>query len=237
MSTSATIPNQPIELTLGDGSVVKGANLQEAFDNLKKMKEDTSAALKQQREQLAGVQTQYETVQQEIERLKNPPRQDDGKTFQKDQYYQLLNQDPMAAQDYLDRYRWDMDPVQVRQQFSNMAQQVSELSQQSVAASFLAQHADDFPPDPEAAKALTRRVSELQLRGVPFNVDTMNYAYSQLVNEQTIKPVQRQEPDNQPNPSLSGAGRVSAEEAEYQKAEKMSDGDLEKYLRSKGIIR
>lgn len=39
----------PIELTLGDGSVVKGADLDDAFDNLAKMKANTSTGY--QREQ------------------------------------------------------------------------------------------------------------------------------------------------------------------------------------------
>jgi hypothetical protein len=34
-----------IELTLGDGSVVKGANLEDAFDNLAKLKADSGTAL------------------------------------------------------------------------------------------------------------------------------------------------------------------------------------------------
>lgn len=238
MSTSAITPDKPIELTLGDGSVVKGANLQEAFDNLKTMKENTAAELRRQKDQGQTLQTQYETLQQEVERLKNPVKVDDGKSFNKDQYYRMLNDDPIAAQDYIDRYRWDMDPQQVRQQFQNMQQQVSELTQSQVAATFLAQHAEDFPPDVEAAKAMTQRVQELSMRGIPFNVDTMNYAYNQLVQEQKIKPVERQQQEEvAPNPTLNGAGRVSAEESELRKAESMSDADLEKLLRSKGVLK
>ena len=238
MSTTPVVTDKPIEITLGDGSVVKGANLEEAFNNLKQMKENTAAELRRQREEAQGIKSQYETLQQEVEKLKNPPRVDDGKSFNKDQYYRMLNDDPIAAQDYLDRYRWDMDPSQVRQQFQNVVQQVSELTQSQVAGVFLAQHAEDFPPDTEAARALSGRVRELSMRGLPFNIDTMNYAYSQLIQEQVIKPVQKQdEPDAQPNPSLSGAGRVPAEEAELRKVENMSDADLEKYMRSKGLIR
>ena len=237
MSTQPITADQPVELKLGDGSVVKGANLQEAFDNLKTMKENASKAKMDAERERDQYRQQVESLQQQVEQSR-PRTQDDGKSFNKEHYYSLLNQDPIEAQDYIDRYRWEMDPKQVRQRFEYIGQQVDNLTQQSVAAAFLAQHAEDFPGDPDAAKAMTSRMNELSLRGLPFNIDTMNYAYSQLVNEQAIKPAQRQEEvTEQANPSLSGAGRPSTEDAELKKAEMMSDADLEKLLRSKGVLR
>lgn len=238
MSTAAVTPDQkPIELTLGDGSVVKGANLEEAFENLKKAKENASAEIRRQKEQAEALQNQYQNLQQEVERLKKPV-QTDGSKFDKETYYKMLNDDPIQAQDYLDRYRWDRDPKDVIQSFQNVENQVSVLTQQSVAAAFLQQHADDFPPDPEAAKALTNKMREYTSNGIPFNVMTLNAAYNELVQNQVIKPVQAtQTQESGPNPSLSGAGRQSTEDADIQKAEKMTDADLEKFLRTKGVLR
>lgn len=232
-------PDKPVEITLGDGSVVKGANMDEAFKNLAAMKENASLAVKTMRDDLEKERLQREALSAEVERLKNPPKPTNGNEFNREHYYKLLNEDPIGAQDYVDRYRWDMDPVQVRQQFMEMRQRVDNITQQTVAASFLQMHADDFPPDPAAARTLTQRVSDLVTKsGFAFSTDTLNYAYGQLVDEGSIKPNEQQTvvQEDTANPSLSGTGSAIAD-TEITKAEKMSDKELEAHLRSKGMIR
>lgn len=234
MSTSAVTP-QELEFKLGDGSVVKAASIEEAFKTVAKMKEDTAAELRRVREEAQSYRSQVDDFTAR-EQAARQAASGNTKEFNRDHYYQLLNQDPIEAQNYIDRHRFGVDnPVE---SFNYMRQSVDSLTQQTVAASFLQQHADDFPAgDAEAAKRLTERVTNLTNEGMPFNVRTLNLAYSELIQEGTIKPVEKtQDEVIVPNPSLTGGSSQAASQAELSKIENMSDKDLEALLRSKGLL-
>lgn len=236
MSTPPVTP-EPIEVKLGDGSVVKGANLEEAFNNLKTMKENASSAIKTTRDELDAERQRAAGLAAELDKFKHPPAADNGK-FSNDKYYTLLNSDPIAAQNYLDAARFGFDaPEQVVPSFTSMRTQIDSMTQSSVAASFLAQHVDDFPADPDAARKLNARTFDLVNKsGFNFDVHTLNFAYDQLVNEGQIKPLdkntQQEEP---PNPSLTGGG--AQVNNDHQKYEQMTDKDLEAAARKAGMIR
>lgn len=238
MSSPSVVPDKPIELTLGDGSVVKGANLDEAFKNLATMKENASAAIRQTKTELEAEQQRRAQLEQELERYKHPPQNNDNGKFNNEKYYQMLNTDPIGAQNYLDAHRFGIsEPEQVPATFNQMRQQVDNFTQQTVTASFLAQHAEDFPPTPEAAKALTAKVQSLVQNGVPFNADTLNYAYYELVQNGTIKPNEaKTEEEETPNPSLGGGGSPALP-SDVARAEQLDDKQLEALLRSKGVLR
>lgn len=229
--------DKPFEMTLGDGTVVKGANMEEAFKVLAKMKEDTAAAYKAEKLQREQLASQVDELRTEVQRAKQPPaRVEDGK-FNKDRYYELLNQDPDAANSYWFESKFGAKPEALAQDYQATQQRVSNLVQQSVTASFIAQHAEEFPQTPESARAMRQKVEELTGRGWDFSVDTLNYAYQNLVETGSIKPLEKhEEPPNQPNPSLSGSGGQLSD-TELARAEQMSDKELESLLRSKGMIR
>lgn len=238
MSTAPVTSDSPVEVKLGDGSVVKGANLDEAFKNLATMKENASAAIKRTSDELEAERQRAAGLAAEVERLKHPQPVNDGK-FNNSKYWELMNADPIAAQNYLDQARFGFEsPDQVVPAFNQMRTQVDNMTQSSVAASFLAQHVDDFPANAEAAKVLNSRVTDLVSRsGFNFDVHTLNFAYNQLVDEGQIKPLEKNTaPDEIPNPSLGGTGSTSIPN-EVTKADGMSDKDLEALLRSKGMIR
>lgn len=230
MSTAQVTPeSKPVELTLGDGSVVKGANLEEAFNNLKTMKENASGEIRRQKEELQRLQQERDSLALQAQKRPEP---EPTNGFSKERYYQLLNDDPIAAQNYMDQVRFGtQDPVGA---FNQMRQNIEMFSQQSVIASFHAQH-PDFPGTPDAARSLTQRWDALIGSGFPTNVDTLNYAYSQALADGSIKPLETKEPEEtlSPNPSLTGAGGVT--DNEINRAEQMSDEDLRKFLRSKGM--
>jgi hypothetical protein len=250
-----------VEVRLGDGSIVKGATMDEAFANLSKMKVDTNAALMESRESLRLEKEEKERLAQEktaleeqLRAAKEPPKpapQTDGKGFNRDTYFAMLGEDPMKAQDYVDSFRFGIEsPDKVRDTFNtmrqtidNVSQRVDGFTQQSVTAAFLAQHPDYPQGDPEAAKILTNRVAELTQAGFPYNPDTIEFAYMQMVGQEKIKPLELTQDDQQqatpqdaPNPSLTGAG-AGVLDTEAQKAEQMSDADLLKLLQSKGMFR
>lgn len=234
MSTSTVTPQPgtPIEIKLGDGSVIKGSNLEEAIQNAVKRVEDNVSAYKTERQKREEAEMEAARLRGELE-ARTPPASSDA--FAKDRYYQLLNEDPIAAQNYLDQYRFGVqDPVAA---FNGMRQSVDAIQQQAVAAAFSAIHADDFPATPDAASALTRRTEQLVGQGFRYGIETVNYAYDQLVREGTIKPLEKaDEVPNTPNPSLSGA-TGNAIPDDVARAESMSDADLEKMLRARGVLR
>lgn len=227
-----------INLTLKDGTVVKAENAEEAFKTVVGMYENTKEWAKTE---MGNLKTQVETAQAEAMRAaqlaeQNKPRVDNGNGFNKDQYYKLLNDDPIAAQNYLDGQRFGIEPTQVPSYFQNLDRRVSVFEQQNLAVSFV-QQAEDFPQTREASTALTDRVKELQQAGYPVTVDTMNMAYRQLVDEKRITPLERQQQQQEEIPPSLGGGGSSIPDAEIQKAEQMSDADLEKFLKAKGVLK
>lgn len=234
MSTATVTPQpgQPIEIKLGDGSVIKGANLEEAIQNAVKRVEDNVSAYKTEKQKREEFEAEAARLRHELE-AKTQPASTDG--FSKDRYYQLLNEDPISAQNYMDQYRFGVqDPVAA---FNGMRQSVDAIQQQAVAAAFSAVHADDFPATQEAARALTKRTEELVNQGFRYGLETVNYAYDQLVREGSIKPLEKvEEQPNTPNPSLTGSTGTAIPD-DVARAEQMSDADLEKLLRARGVLR
>jgi hypothetical protein len=260
MGEPITVPKDgAIEVKLGDNSVVKGTDPEDAFKNLAEMKVNASKAIKDthdkweaekaERERLAG---ELETAKAELDKAKEPPKAqpkpDDGKAFNRETYFALLGEDPMKAQDYIDAYRFGIEsPDKVRGTFNDMrqnldrvAQQVDSFTQESVTARFLAQHPEYPQGDLDAAKKLTAQVSELVKQGMPYSPTLVEFAFFQLVNADQIKVLEPEEekPEPQkepPPPSLSGIS--AAEMGELTKAEGMSDKDLLALLQSKGMFK
>jgi len=227
------------ELKLADGSVVKAENVEEAVKIVAKMKEDTSAALKSEREQREALQAQMDTLRQEVQQRNAPPR--DDKAFNREHYYKLVGEDPMMAQNYIDAHRFGIsDPSQVPQYFAGLQAEVSNLTQQTLAASFINTH-PEFPANNDNAGILTKEVVRLREAGHPVTMDTLDLAWRNCQNAETIKPIEKPDEREDPNPSLGGGG-AGVVDAEASKIEadvmsgKMSMNDFEKFLRGKGML-
>lgn len=229
-ATGTTVEQKPIRVELGDGSVVEGANLEEAFKNLQTMKVNASNAILTERQKREQAEQEAQRFKQEAERLK-APKQTNG--FNNDHYYKLLNEDPIEAQNYIDRYRFGVEnPVEA---FNYMRQAVDEVKQQSVGAQFLQQHAEDFPATQEAAKLLRQKTEELIKEGHPFGLRTLNLAYDDLVDSGALKPMEKKKDDATViPPSLTGAGGATTDITESQ-AEKMSDAELLAAMKKAGM--
>lgn len=241
MSTSAVTPDKPLEFTLGDGTVVKAPNMEEAFKIVAKMKEDTAAALKAEREKAATLENEKLRLESEVSRRSQPqPTNGSGPQFDKQHYYEMLNSDPLAAQDYVDAFRFGLPQDQVRPAFNRMQQDVSEMRQNMIANQFTQQHMEDFPMgDQTAARLMVKRVEELTNQGYPFDVRTMNLAWGELVSEGAIKPNTPSTGEDEtptPPPSLRGGGADVLTQTDAQRIESMSDKELEAFLRSNGKL-
>lgn len=224
----------PVELTLKTGEVIKAANYEEALKIAVGMAENTKDVYREEKTKREALEAQVASLSSQVQSLNKPPIQD-GK-FDRDRYYKLLNEDPIQAQNYLDGQRFGIDPSRVPTYFQEMNQTISEVRQNMVAGQFLAQHAEDFPPD--AAPLLTKKTEELLAQGIPYTVDTVNLAYSQLVASGQVKPnkpAERRE-EEQPNPSLvGGGGDAMISPDEDAKMARMTMEELTAYMRSKGV--
>lgn len=225
---------QEFELKLANGNVIKAPNMEEALKMAAKMIEDNSSAYRETKATLDTMQTEVQTLRQQVEAAKPKPSTDGG--FDKDKYYQLLHDDPIRAQNYLDAQRFGVaNPDEVPGYFTGMYEKISSLDGQTLAAGFVNQH-PEFPNDTDTAKALTGRVIELKNQGHPTSLTTMEMAYRQLVDEGKIKPVElKTEPEEELPPSPGGAGSTVSQ-AELAKVEAMSDKELQAYLKSKGML-
>jgi len=233
--------NQGFEYKLADGSVVKAENIDEAFKNVAKMKEDTSAALKAERTARQDMEQRLTALQAEVaQRNQAPPARDEGQ-FNRDHYFRLVGEDPIAASNYLDAARFGIaDPNQVQGYFQDTFQKVSNLEQSTLAATFINAH-PDFPSNQETAKILTQEAVRLRQEGHPMNLSTLDLAWRNCVENEQITPVESVQEQDEVNPSLSGggAGTLDAEATRVEQdvmSGKMSMPDFEKYLRLKGLL-
>lgn len=232
--------NPGFEVKLADGSVVKAENVEEAFKTVAKMKEDTSAALREERRAREEMETRLNQLQMEVAQRNQPPPPDD-RGFNRERYFRLVGEDPIMAQNYLDAARFGIaDPALVPGYFQNTVQKVSALEGETIAAKFVNSH-PDFPGGVKEAELLTEEVIRLQQTGHPLNMGTLELAWRNMVETERIVPLEPPEETPETNPSLGGGG-ASALDAEVARVEdevlqgKMSTADLEKYLRSKGLF-
>lgn len=240
---------QNIELTLDDGSIVKGTTPDEVIKTLAKMKTDTSSALKEKNKEIEAMQAelaQLRAVQQaEAAKLaqskteqERQQRIQQNNGFDREHYYALLNDKPIDAQNYLDSFRFGIpDPQQVPRAFTAMQEKISAFEQQSVAGAFIVEHYEDYDNSPANNALLNARVTQLTSRGYPFEVATLNIAYDQLVREGAIKPLEPQAappaPEAPPNPSLSGnSGGAAPAMPEFGK---MTTEELRAYMKAQGM--
>lgn len=225
-----TVDQKPVELTLGDGTVVKGANMEEAFNNLRKITEDRGNSYRTAKEEAERYRQEAQTYGAELEQFK-APKVKDGE-FDKNHYYKLLNEDPIQADVYLDKHKYGVeDPVQ---RFNEVATKTDELYQQYLTAAFWQRH-QDFPGGSEAAQKMTERVAELTRSGIPLTHDTMDLAYQRLVSEGTIKPAKVEpEQTERPNPSLGG-GASPENVLDDDKLMRMSEEEFRAYARKQGL--
>lgn len=233
-------PAQGIELKLATGEVIKAANYEEALKVAVQMTENTKKVYQEEKAARERLEAQVGTLSQQVETLQRPkPQPQDGK-FSNDEYFRLLNSDPIGAANYLDAHRLGIErPELVPQRFNEMYTGITEMQGQSLAGMFLQQHSD-FPQTPEAGRLLSARVKELAATGHPSDLNTMNMAWQDLLSEDKIKPLEQKEQEREePNPDLRGSGSGVEELSvdEEVKLMNMPAAELEAYMRQKGVLK
>lgn len=239
----------PIEIKLGDGTVVKANDMEEAFRTVAKMKEDTAAALAEARAEAIRYKTESEATAgrlQELERareVKQPIATGNGKMSAEQhqrwqQYY--ADGDPVGAANYVDSIRFGIpSPDAVPGAFIGMSNQVTDLTKMNVAATFMAENYDVYDQTPANNRILNQELDKLYSQGFPYNAQTAKFAFDECVRRGVMKEkeieTQRNEPE--PNPTLGGPGSAGGLTQEEQKYESMTTAQLEALVRSKGMIR
>lgn len=225
-----------MELKLANGNVIKAPTYEEALKVAVKMTEDTQAALKKEREEWTQKSSELETRVNELAAQIPKPKVEPTNGFDNQRYWTLLNQDPIAAQNYMDAHRFGIpDPAQVPEYFQTMDKKINNFEQTMLASQFIYQH-EEFPATPENAAIVTRQVEELVKAGHPASIETMNMAWNQIVESGKIKPLETKPDENEDaNPSLGGSG-ASTEILPDDKFAAMSTQEMEAYLKSQGRL-
>jgi hypothetical protein len=222
-------PTNPIELKLENGMVIKGDNAEEALKSAAKIIEDNVRSYRETKAQLDTLQNQFQTFQQQQQKPPEPPN-----GWSNEKYYQLLNQDAALAQDYWFEHRTGQKIGDVMDTFANIQAKVDEFRGSMLAANFANAH-PDFPGDTETANTLTGRIRQLTGQGHPTDQHTMDMAWTQLLAEGKVKPLEAEQQQEELPPTPGGSGGYMSD-AELRKAEQLPDKELYALLKSKGMV-
>jgi hypothetical protein len=226
----------PGEFKLGDGTVVKAANWQEAFEKVAEMKSNTAAALRDReaqietlRQQTAQQQTQQQTQTRQVPGSITPD--------QKRIYWELMNTDEVAAANYIDAIRMGVDnPADVPRLF-NEIRNVSTFSADNFEIQSFMQKNPDFPGTDEAADYLINR---LAARNAPLTADGLEYEYLKGVRDGVIEPLGDEVSRPFVPPNLQGAS-LSRDEAnilnQLRDPNQVPDDKLDEFARRIGILK
>jgi hypothetical protein len=218
-------------MTLGDDTIVKGATMEEAFQTVAKMKVDTANYAREQKQKNDELAAENQRLQQEIAQRQQTIQQaatPQQYGFSDEEYYEKLNSSPLEATKYaLSALFGVQDPVAA---INSMREESWATVQQNVTAAFIATHPEFNPAD---STALSGRVQACLQYGMPFNAQTLDYAYQGLKHEGLANPIELEpaEPEPAPNPSLTGSSGVNS----VVDPETLNDADLRQYMRSRGM--
>lgn len=218
----------PGEFKLGDGTVVKAANWEEAFQKVADMKVNTAAALRDR-------EAQIETLRQQAPLPVAPPAKSTG--FDQKAYWELMNADPVSAQNYLDSFRLGVDnPSNVPLLFNEM-RNVSVFSADNFEIQSFMQKNPDFPGTDEAANLI---INNLAARNAPLTADNLEYEYLKSVRDGVIEPLgeEVQRPFVPPNLQSASLGREELNILnQLRDPAQVPDDKLDEFARRIGILK
>lgn len=219
----------PGQFTLGDGTVVKAANWEEAFNKVAEMKSNTAAALRDREAQIETLRATHATPP--------PATQETTTGFNQKAYWELMNADPVGAQNYLDSFRLGVDnPNNVPLLFNEM-RNVSTFSADNFEIQSFMQKNPDFPGTDEAADYLINR---LAARNAPLTADGLEYEYLKGVRDGAIEPLGDEvvRPFAPPNLGGSSLGREEISLLnQLRDPAQVPDDKLDEFMRRQGLLK
>jgi hypothetical protein len=227
------VPDPPKEvvITLSTGQVYKGANEAEVLAKVVEAQESASKLIREQNEAL-------QSAEADLERWK-PRTTPNEEGFNNEQYFQLLANDPLAAQAYALSELLGVAPQDVQRELQYIRGEVYETGDLKQTAAFHARH-PEAPAGEEFAEAIIQRFEE---RGMDlrkhWTADNIEAVYFQLVHEGKIKPSPGATVEVQPGdevrtlpiPGAGGGGPAADQVAAFSM---MTLEQQEDYLRKQG---
>lgn len=220
----------PGEFKLGDGTVVKAANWEEAFQKVADMKVNTATALRDRERQIEELRAAGAATPPPV----TPPA---STGFDQKAYWELMNADPTAAQNYLDAFRLGVEnPADVPRLFNEM-RNVSVFSADNFEIQSFMQKNPDFPGTDEAADYL---INQLAARNAPLTANDLEYEYLKAVRDGVIEPLGEEAARPFVPPNLQGAS-LGREELnilnQLRDPNQVPDDKLDDFARRIGILK
>lgn len=221
----------PGEFKLGDGTVVKAANWEEAFQKVAEMKVNTSAALRDREEQIRQRMTELEQIRQAAQG--NQPQPDAGE-FDEKKYWELANKDPRLATRYALASDLGVEPEVLPQLFNEM-RNVSVYSADNMEMQTFMQRNPDWPGTDQASDMVIER---LVARNAPLTADNLEYEYLKAVRDGEIEPLGEEAPKPFVPPNLGSGASLSREDANLmQQIKDIPDDKLDDFYRKMGLLK
>jgi len=204
-------PTPAFRIETKTGAVFEGQTEQEVLQKLVQSVESGSNHIKELRSEVS-------TLRQQVQQPNHQQQQTTQKTPQ-DQYWELWQKDPLAADRFAAAARLGV-PVEQVDAIERQTIQSAAVSQQQAAATEFMQRCPDFPAgDVAAAQALAQRLQQRFPGQIP-TADHLELVYNDLVRAGAVKPqdVPIQEVVNQPKPipSLGSSQQQQAVDFERQ---------------------
>lgn len=217
----------PAEFTFkaSDGTVYTADSQEALFAKVTSALENTKSAVKDRERQIFELRRPSE-----VKPVETKP---EGKSFDKDEYYRLMESDPMQAQKYMDRHRFGIENPE--ELFAAMTQTQRQQQIQNETMRFYAQV-------PGYAKVETPELNQLLLarltdNGRPFTAENFKLSYYELKEEGLIPSPTAAEPaktrPKAPPAGASGAGSdVPNNEPDWST---MSRAEMAAEMRKRGL--
>lgn len=223
----------PGTFTLGDGTVVKAANWQEAFEKVAEMKTNTSQALRDREEQIRQRDALLEQHRTAPEPGKNPVVSSPGDKFDQKHYWELMNNDPQEGQDYIDSFRFGVRQDQVRPLIGEIYQ-VSQHSADNFEVQSFNSRNPDFPGTDEASDYILKKLVE---ENRPLTAENMEYVYLRAVRDGEITPLGEESQSPFIPPNLHGTSLSQNDAGVLEQIKNLPDDQLDAYYKKLGLLR
>ena len=217
--------SEEIEVKLETGQVYKGKTKDEIMDKLAKAETEATKAIRDRDEQIRNLTAALASKASSPTTAKAAERKMD-ESFDSSKYYELLQKDPLAAETYILEHN---PTVQA------LVQKLARIDEGVETYNFQVRN-QDYPATKEASAAIMAR---MEAEGRSWTADNLEIVFNTLKREGTVKPLEAkkeaEEEVKTPKPPPTVRGESFQQEAHAQ-IEQLSDADLEKLLRKKGLL-
>lgn len=206
-----TPPVPKIRIETKTGRVYEGATQDEVLQKLVEAQDNAVVTIKQMNDRL-------NQMQQQPPAPPAPPQPAPQKTFQ-DQYFEIWQRDPIAADRYAASVRLGV-PMEQVDQVERQTMQSAAIAQQNSAASEFIQRCPDYPEgDKEVAAAMGKRLLERYPGQVP-TADHLELVFNDLVRNGVVTPreipITGNEGGPRPLPTLGSSAQAPTVDFERQ---------------------